>query len=165
MPKFITTFLPGLLITTSSSLLARLVDALDINDPSGSDPQSPPKSIYIPTAKPASPFPSGIPTQPDQCDGQTPSDECLSAMTAGSGGYLWFAKDSECSDKSKSSLTTAVWDATTFANYASHFAGSARGQASAIFYMGSNFASQETRIAGNLRRAGQFKSSNAASDT
>lgn len=53
-----------------------------------------------------------------------------------------------------------MWDANTLATYASTFpnarAGS-RGQASAIFYMGPDFTSQQERISGNFRRVSQFK--------
>jgi hypothetical protein len=83
----------------------------------------------------------------------------------GSGGYLWFDKDSQCSDTQKSSLETAVWDATTLAFYSSNFPDSGegtRGRASGIFYMGPDYASQQTRISGNLKRAWQFKTSSTS---
>ncbi|KAL9098006.1 MAG: hypothetical protein Q9163_006243 [Psora crenata] len=79
---------------------------------------------------------------------------------SGSGGYLYFDKDSQCSDSKKSALQTAAWDATTLASYASSFpdAGEGnRGQQSGRFYMGPDFASQQNRISGNLKRAWQFK--------
>jgi hypothetical protein len=81
-------------------------------------------------------------------------------MGGGSGGYLYFDNDSNCTDPQKSALETAVWDATTLASYASDFPNSgagARGRTSGIFYMGPDYASQQTRIAGNLKRAWQFK--------
>ena len=64
---------------------------LDINNPSGSDPTTPPTSLVVPAGAPENPYPDGIPTQPDQCDGQNPSEDCFNAM-GGSGGYLWFGK-------------------------------------------------------------------------
>ena len=80
----------------------------------------------------------------------------------GAGGYLWFDKNSGCSDSQKSTLETAVWDATTLASYSANFPNAGegtRGTASGIFYMGPDFASQSARIAGNLKRAWQFKTS------
>ncbi|KAL9619882.1 MAG: hypothetical protein Q9160_005529 [Pyrenula sp. 1 TL-2023] len=77
-----------------------------------------------------------------------------------SGGYLYFDKDSECTDNKKSALETAVWDATTLASYASTFPNAgevSRGRASGIFYMGPDFASQQNRTSGNLKRAAEFK--------
>lgn len=134
--------------------------SLDGSDPSGSDPTSPPQSISFPTAIP-NPYPSGIPTQPGQCDGQNPSSDCFDAMGQ-SGGYLWFDKDSQCTDSQKSAVNTAIWDASSLASYSSQFPNSGQrthSRASAIFYMGPDFATQQTRIAGNLKRASQFKTS------
>ncbi|KAL9123607.1 MAG: hypothetical protein Q9217_006976, partial [Psora testacea] len=132
---------------------------LDVNNPSDSDPTTPPQTISFPTGGPPNPYPSGIPTQPDSCDGENPSNDCFSAMS-GSGGHLYFAKDFQCSDSSKSQLETAVWDATTLAFYSSSFPDAGEGthgQASGIFYMGPDFASQKNRISGNLKRVWQFK--------
>ena len=149
----------GVVVTAIPNPLVAAPSTLDINNPSGSDPTSPPSSISFPTGAPSNPYPSGIPTQPSQCDGQNPSDDYFNAL-ASSGGYLYFDNDSECSDAQQSQLETAVWDATMLALYSSNFpnngAGS-RGQASGIFYIGRDFASQQTRIAGNFKRAWQFK--------
>lgn len=71
-----------------------------------SDPTSPPATISFPTKVAENPYPDGIPTQPDVCDGQNPSEDCFNAMD--SGGSLWFDKDSECSDDQKGQLMTAV---------------------------------------------------------
>ena len=151
----------GVVVTAIPNPLVAAPSGLDINNPSGSEPISPPSSISFPTGVPPNPYPSGIPTQPDQCDGQDPSEDCFNAL-ASSGGYLWFDNDSECSDTQQSQLETAVWDATTLAFYSSNFPNSGagtRGEASGIFYIGPDFASQQTRIAGNLKRASQFKTS------
>ncbi len=121
---------------------------LDVNNPSGSDPTSPPKSISFPNGRPPNPYPCGIPTQPGHCNGQNPSNHCFNTMDQ-SGGYLWFDKDSECSNSQKSTLETAVWDATTLASYSSDFPHGSQGthgQAAGIFYMGPDFASQQTRL-------------------
>ena len=72
-----------------------------------SDPTSPPRTISFPSNVAENPYPDGIPTQPDVCDGQNPSEDCFNAM--GSGGYLWFDKDSGCSDTQKGQLETAIW--------------------------------------------------------
>ena len=51
-------------------------------------------------------------------------------------------------------------DASTLAFYSSNFPNNgegSRGQASGIYYMGPDYASQQGRIAGNLKRAWQFK--------
>ena len=111
--------------------------SIDVNNPSGADPSTPPTSISFPSPAP-NPYPSTIPTQPAQCDGQNPSDDCFNAMSS-SGGYLWFDQDSQCSDPQKAQFETAVWDATTLAMYSSSFpaGGEAnRGISSGIFYMG-----------------------------
>jgi hypothetical protein len=132
--------------------------ALDPNNPSGTDPTSPPLSVTLPSGI-DDPFPNGIPTQPNGCDGHNPSSECFQALSS-SGGYLYFDSDSQCSDSQKATFETAVWDATTLASYSSTFPktdSGTRGQASGIFYMGPDFAQYATRIAGNLKRAWQFK--------
>ena len=133
---------------------------VDVNNSSDSDPTSPPKIISSPTRALDNRYSFDIPTQPNQCDGQNPFDDCFNTMHESGGGYLWFAKGSQCSEAQKSTLETAVWDATTLAGYSVNFANngkSNRGQASGIFYMGPDFASQQTRISGNLKRAWQFK--------
>jgi hypothetical protein len=148
-----------IVVAASPRPVAPAPSSLDVNNPSSSDPTSIPKSISFP-ARASNPYPSGIPPQPSLCDGQNPSDDCFNAMGGGSGGYLYFDNDSNCTDPQKSALETAVWDATTLASYASDFPNSgagARGRASGIFYMGPDYASQQTRIAGNLKRAWQFK--------
>jgi hypothetical protein len=131
----------------------------DINNPSASDPKTPPKKISFPK-RPDNPFPKGIPTQPDKCDGEFPSDDCFHAMGS-NGGYLYFEKDSGCSDNQKNVLETALWEATTLASYSSNFPNNgegSRGSASAHFYMGPDYLSQKDRIAGNLQRVSEFKS-------
>lgn len=162
MQKVALTLLPlCALVAAIPKPLVAAPSGLDVNNPSGSDPRSPPKSISFPPGGPSNPYPSGIPTQDDKCDGQNPSSDCFNAM-GGSGGYLWFDKDSQCSKSQKSALETAVWDATTLASYSSNFPDNGEGthgRASGIFYMGPDFASQQTRIAGNLKRAWQFKTS------
>ena len=131
----------------------------DLGDPSSTDPKEPPKSISFPKNRPPRPYEAGIPIQPKNCDGRNPSNDCFTALS-GSGGYLYFDQDSQCSDSEKSALQTALWDATTLAFYASDFpdAGeSNHGRQSGRFYMGPDFASQQSRISGNLKRAWQFK--------
>jgi hypothetical protein len=148
----------SLVLSAPSPIVPRAPDG-DLGDPSSSDPKDPPKSISFPKDRPPNPYPSGVPIQPQNCDGQNPSNDCFTAMS-GSGGYLYFDKDSQCSDSEKSALQTAVWDATTLASYASKFPNVGegnRGQQSGRFYMGPDFASQQNRISGNLERAWQFK--------
>ncbi|KAJ5577638.1 uncharacterized protein N7459_006602 [Penicillium hispanicum] len=139
-------------------LIAATSTTVDIDNPSASDPTTPPKKISFPKGA-DNPFPSGIPTQPDKCDGEFPSDDCFHAM--GSGGYLYYEKDSGCSDDQKNTLATALWEATTLSYYSSNFPNNgegARGSASAHFYMGPDYLSQKDRIAGNLQRVSEFKS-------
>ena len=65
-------------------------------------------------------------------------------------------------------METALWDATTLALYSSSFPNvgtGTRGQASGMFYMGADFASQQKRISGNLKRVSEFKSSTTSSKT
>ena len=57
--------------------------SLDVNNPSACDPTAAPKTISFPTDKPDNPYPSGIPIQPDTCDGQNPSQDCFNAMGSG----------------------------------------------------------------------------------
>ena len=145
--------------TTPAASVPSPACSLDTNNPSGCDPSTPPKTISFPKNKPNYPFPSGIPTQTDICDGQNPSQDCFNALS-GSGGYLHFDSDSQCSDTQKSTLETAVWDATTLASYSSNFPNAGegtQGTASGIFDMGPDFASQSSRIAGSLQRAWQLK--------
>jgi hypothetical protein len=111
-------------------------------------------------------FPDGIPTQPDECDGNDPSEDCFHSMTSSSGGYLWFDKDSQCTSDQKSMMETAVWDATTLAGYSSDFPNSGSknvGENSGLYYIGPDFYSQHERIAGNLKRAWQWKTPATAS--
>ena len=131
------------------------------NNPSYSDPINPPKNLSFPDWRAPDPFPSGIPDQPDQCDGNglDPSDNCLHGLDA-TGGYLFFDKDSQCHDEQKGSIRYAVWDATTLAGYATPVPDSGegtRGENSAIFYMGPDFRAQTSRISGNLQRVRDFK--------
>lgn len=138
---------------------------VDVNNPSASDPKTPPKKISFPKNRPANPFPSGIPAQPDHCDGKNPSDDCFHSMGS-YGGYLFFDKDSQCSDHQKDILQTAVWDASTLASYSSSFPNNgegSRGHASANFYMGPDYMAQKGRIAGNLQRVSEFKTPKTSS--
>lgn len=131
----------------------------DVNDPSYSDPINPPKSISFPDRVPPNPFPSGIPDQPNQCEGLNPSDDCLHGMVS-TGGYLFYDKDSQCSDEQKDAAQTAIWDATTLANYANPVPESGEsnhGDVSAVFYMGSDWRAQQSRLSGNLKRVADFK--------
>lgn len=133
--------------------------SVDINNPSASDPKIPPKQISFPK-RPDNPFPNGIPTHPDKCDGEFPSDDCFHTIGS-SGGYLYYENDSGCSDNQKNVLETALWEATTLASYSSNFPNNgegSRGSASAHFYMGPDYLSQKDRISGNLQRISEFKS-------
>jgi hypothetical protein len=141
-----------IVVAASPRPLAPAPSSLDVNNPSSSDPTSIPKSISFP-ARASNPYPSGIPPQPSLCDGQNPSDDCFNAMGGGSGGYLYFDNDSNCTDPQKSALETAVWDATTLASYASDFPNSGagvRGRASGISHMGPDYASQQTNCLGTV---------------
>ena len=145
-------------------LLFQLFSALALalpqsDNPAAGDPSTPPKSISFPFQAP-NPYPSGsvLPTQPDECDGQKPSQDCFNALAKK--GYLWFDNKSGCDDTKKSQLETAVWDATTLLSYASTFPNGfqgTRGQSSGIFYMGPDWQSQQSRVSGNLQRASSFK--------
>lgn len=130
---------------------------VDENDPSSGDPKTPPTSIAFPQAA-ENPFPSGIPDMPDVCDGQNPSDDCFNAMKQ-KNNYIWFDNESGCSDEYKAQITTAVWDASTLANYASAFPNftANRGQVSGVFWMGSDWAKYQSRISENFGRAGKWK--------
>ena len=79
---------------------------------------------------------------------------------SGSGGYIWFDKDSECSADQKNAIGTAVWDAVTLAGYSSSFPNDGqanRGQVSGHYYIGPDFASQQDRVSGNFQRTRDFK--------
>lgn len=138
----------------------------DTSGPWTSDPTSPPTNISFPSGIPPNPYPSGIPVLPDICDGEDPSDDCVNALASGSGGYLYFDKNSGCSDSQKGMIETAVWDATTLANYASPFPDTfqkAHGVGAGLFYMGPDFRDQQTRISGNFKRVAEFKTSRTSS--
>ena len=127
----------GVLVAAAPNPIVSPTASIDVNNPSGADPSTPPTSIAFPSPAP-NPYPSTIPTRPVQCDGQNPSDDCFNAMSD-SGGYLWFDQDSQCSDPQKAQFETAVWDAATLAMYSSTFpaAGEAnRGISFGICYMG-----------------------------
>lgn len=90
--------------------------------------------------------------QPAQCDRQNPSDDCFKALQSSS-GYLYFDKDSGCSSTQQDQLQTAVWDATTLADYSDQFpqAGDgARGPQAGRFYIGPDLQQFQGRISGNL---------------
>jgi hypothetical protein len=129
---------------------------LNVDNPSSGDPTSPPKSLSFPLRAPK---PEAILEQPAQCDGENPSDDCFRALSSGSGGYLWYARDSMCNDDQKDALSTAVWDAYTLALWSSNFPNvdGARGTASGKYYMGPDFPEFQDRIGGNLKRASDFK--------
>jgi len=139
---------------------------IDPENPSASDPTSPPSSISFPPRAPKPPSGSEFSTQPPQCDGEAPSDECFKAMSD-SGGYLWFAKDSQCSNDDKTFLETALWDAHTLALYSSTFPNvdGARGSAAGTYYMGPDFSQFQGRIAGNFKRAAEFKTPSTSEKT
>jgi hypothetical protein len=136
-------------------------DSIGSDDPSATDPTTPPKSITFPVARTPSLAP--INTQPSQCDAQNPSQDCFNAL---SGGYLWFAQDSQCDDGQKAQLETAVWDATTLASYSSLFPNAGdknHGLGAARFYLGPDYAQFQSRIGGNLNRVSLFENDNANS--
>ncbi|KAH0350013.1 hypothetical protein KCU81_g2830, partial [Aureobasidium melanogenum] len=136
----------------------------DLPDPWASDPTSPPANISFPSGIPSNPYPSGIPDLPDLCDGNNPNDNCFNTLASGSGGYLYFDKNSGCSDSQKSMIQTAVWDATTLANYASTFPGpNIHAQQSGRFWMGAGYQAQANRISGNFKRVAEFKTSKTSS--
>lgn len=132
---------------------------IDENNPSTGNPKIPPTSISFPAVA-EDPFPSGIPNMPDGCDGQNPSDDCFSAMKK-SKNYIWFDKNSGCSQEQKDQIKTAVWDATTLATYASAFpqTSETRGQFSGAFWMGPDWPAYQSRISGNFGRIGKWKTS------
>ena len=141
------------------------------DDPSQADPPTPPKTLSAPPKAP-NPYPFGIPTHPESCDGQNPSRKCfndLDAQVANSttgtslgGGYIYFDKNSGCSEDQKGVLTTASWDASTLASYASNFPTSAHGIAAAKYYMGPDWQSQTGRLTGNFQRAAAFQTTGSS---
>jgi hypothetical protein len=136
--------------------------SIDGDNPSKADPTAPIVPISFPSRAPQ---PASISSQPEQCDAQNPSADCFNALSS-SGGYLWFDKDSGCSDDQKASLETAVWDATTLAFYSSTFPSvgdGPRALQAGIFYMGHDVSQFQSRISGNLGRAWQFKTGQTSS--
>jgi hypothetical protein len=86
----------------------------------------------------------------------------------GRGGYIWFGRDSDCTNDQKGTVDQAVWDAFTLSHYAAtKFAGSADTHVSqsAGFYMGPDWAQYENRISGNFRRASEFKTDKTSKST
>lgn len=128
--------LRGLIVATP---ITEPPQSVDVNNPSASDPKIPPKQISFPQ-RPDSPLVNGIPNEPGKCDGEFPSDDCFNTM--GGGGYLYYEKDSRCSNNPKNVLETALWEATTLASYSSNIpcnGEGSRGSASAHFYMGLDY--------------------------
>lgn len=143
---------------------------LDVKNPAGSDPKSPPKTLWSDPRSPPkgltapirqewhkNPFIVETPNQPKPCDGQNPSEDCLKAMDS-SGGYLWFDNDSQCDENQRGMMGTAVWDSNTLALWSNDFPRNARAHAAGAYYMGPDYSTQQDRIAGNLRRVSEFKS-------
>ncbi|CEJ62699.1 hypothetical protein PMG11_11192 [Penicillium brasilianum] len=116
-----------------ASPVADQLQSVDIPNPPASDLKIPPKQISFTTCL-DNPFPNGIPTQLGKWDGKFPPDDRFRTMRS-SGGYLYYEKDSRCSDTEKNILETALWEAATLASYSSNLpnngAGS-RGSASAL---------------------------------
>jgi hypothetical protein len=121
------------------------------------DPDTPPKTISFPIVMDG--VADTIDTQPSQCNGQNPSEDCFNAMDT-KGGYIWFDNDSGCNGDQKQALETAVMEAHSLAGFSANFPNVAAGKSiiAAQFYMGADYANFAQRISGNLGRAANFKS-------
>jgi hypothetical protein len=145
----------ALLLLFTLAATAPMPQASVDDDPSSTDPTTPPKSIAAPG--PRAPTPAPIGTQPSQCDGSNSSQDCLAAL---SGGYMWYDKNSQCNPDQKGAIFTALWDATTLASYTSQFPNAGESNhalGAARFYTGPDYAQFHSRIAGNLKRVAQFQ--------
>jgi hypothetical protein len=135
---------------------------IDPDNPSASDPTAPPQSLSFPSKAPK---PPPIENLPEICDGEAPSDDCFKAL--GSGSYIKFDPESQCTEDQKSTLETAVWDAFTLALWSANFpdVDGVHGQAAGKYYMGPDYANFQGRITGNLKRAAAFKGTPGSSES
>ena len=137
----------------------------DVNpdDPSASDPQTPPTDIKDPP-RPQSisdnPFVSGFDTVPDSCTNLwDPTEQCLKDLETQNNndvgtysGDLKFEKGHGCTDEEKLKLEIAAWDALTLANFGGKDPVSAKEIATWRAYIGPDFSAQQSRIVDNLKR-------------
>ncbi|KAF3810368.1 hypothetical protein GCG54_00000413 [Colletotrichum gloeosporioides] len=156
---------------TSLGLLACLVGLslavphmprdVDPENPSASDPKTPPSSLKDPP-RPQSvgqnPFAGKSVTVPGSCGNLwNPSETCLRDLEAQNENVGTYAgdlkfEDNSCDDGQKLALEIAAWDALTLANFGGKNPQSAKEIATWRAYIGPDFSSQQGRIVDNLRR-------------
>lgn len=133
-------------------------DGFNIDDPTASDPRSPPASFPpLPLRTGINPFAGKFVAIPESCAGSNmmrPSDQCLAdlnkqpdGVVAFSGGSLKF-DDKSCTQDQVNKMETAVWDATTLAKFASHIPTSAPDIAAWKTWIGPDFWTLQDRILG-----------------
>jgi hypothetical protein len=132
--------------------------AVDVNNPEGSDPQISPASLPKP-ARPPNPFAKGFtPTPPECTNFLKPSEECINALKRQEGGVVAFPggnlkwTDKDCTPEQRAKLETAAWDALTLGNFGAYASPpkSAKDIAAFETYMGPSYAEYAKRIAGRF---------------
>lgn len=146
------------LLSLGTLVAARPQDGnkFNVDDPGASDPTKPPTPIAMPSGRAPNPYPDGMPKLPAECrDPENPSEDCFKAMGAKAegdvkilGGYI--KHDGTCGANDVKKLETAVWDASTLANYARDWPRNIRGINAGEFYIGPDFASQQQRMRGKI---------------
>jgi hypothetical protein len=131
---------------------SQLLTRQETEDPSSSNPATPPTTLTK-LQRPDNPFPNGWPQLPAQCtDSANPSGECKEALRANDGGVRAFGgtlhHDGTCKDGKEAFLETAAWDAFTLAIESTNFPANSRDRGAAHFYMGPDYAAQQSRIHG-----------------
>ncbi|KAI9874732.1 MAG: hypothetical protein M1830_009343 [Pleopsidium flavum] len=106
--------------------------------------------------RPITPYPSGFPTAPDECDdlSQGPSEDCL-RVSRKLGAFFY---DKSCTNDKRFKLNTAFYDAFALANHAKGWPNIVHGSQTANYYMGPDYISPtyQQRIADNIQRAADF---------
>lgn len=132
---------------------------IDPDNPSASDPKTPPSSLKAPLRPFDNPFAKGLTAVPESCtDFQNPSDECLQALVSQDGNVIAFSggelkfDDKSCNIDQERKLETAAWDAMTLANFAGFSAPpkSSRDIIAWKTYIGPDYQQQQQRIAGKF---------------
>ncbi|PSK42249.1 hypothetical protein B9Z65_4163 [Elsinoe australis] len=152
----------SLLATLGAALDESITSSIDPNNPNNADPTPLPTVVAAaPSRQSDDPWPSGIPTLPNGCDGRKMTAECFSAMDAsaqsiGKGAYLWFDNDHRCTAEQQNLLKTGFRESEDVLSYVSNWQNTARGRVAADYWMGSTWIDLVDRIGGNIKRASDF---------
>ncbi|CAI6341999.1 unnamed protein product [Periconia digitata] len=149
--------LPSVLVV-SGSVITR--DTFDPEDPSASDPKTPPKTLRKPSYE-SNPFKDGFDTAPSSCtDFLKPSDQCLKDLQsqpaknigAFSGGEFKWDSNNKCNPEQKGRIEVAANDAITLSLFADKEPDQHDAKAIALWktWIGPDYSTYQKRIAGTL---------------